>query len=131
MQNPVPSLILPAANHVTIPGAQQSNNQAIIRWGKTVTPRLFAIGEPIFAPNGAPPTPPSDAYLLQRGRVPVTISGGDGTLTLPSPFPNGWLSLVLEGGGGDWYYDTVGVTLGQINVFGPSSTMVDIDAVGW
>lgn len=136
MQNPVPGLVLPAPNSKAIPGRQQDNNNALGRWAKTVGPRLWKVGTPIYAPNGAPPTPPSDAYLGQRGIVQVTLAGGSAVLTLPDPFPNGWLSLGLtgQGGAGGWSYTPFGVTLGTIEVFFSGSNglyNIDIDAVGW
>lgn len=131
--NPIPGLVLPSINPPLIQDPQVSKAlQATQTWAKSVSPRMFAVGTAIYAPNGDPPTPPTDAYLGQRGIASVTISSGMGYLTLPEPFPNGWLSLQLTGGG-NWAYDLFGVSLQRIQVLYSLNATVDcdFDAVGW
>lgn len=129
-QNPIPGLTLPGPN---APERLNDNMNAILRWSKGISPRIYGVGTPIVGSN--PPTPPSDAYLLQRGRQSVVFSGGlsDGVLTLPMAFPNGWLSLQLNGST-TFNYETSGATLQTINVhstIGTGTFTVDFDALGW
>jgi hypothetical protein len=130
--NPVPGLITPAPY---ADSASAGNWQALLLWSKTVSPRMFSVGTAITptAPP-APPAPPSDAYLVQRGGQLVAFTAGTGTLTLPLPFPNGWLSLMLCGNG-DFQYNPSGATLQAITVTASgsptASVVVDYDALGW
>jgi hypothetical protein len=103
-------------------------------WAQSVSPRIFTVATPIYQPGGPPPTPPSDAYLAQIGRYQVTMSaGGSGTLTLQQPFPNGWLSLQMNGLY-NFQYNTGGVTLQAITVtygLAAGTVYIDVLAVGW
>ena len=117
------------------PESTPQNSQAIQLWSKTVSPRMYGVGSPIFSIGGvAPPTPPSDAYLAFRGLVSVTFSGGSGTLTLPVTYPNGWLSLQMNGVS-PMSYTTSGATINTVAVTvlsGASASIeVDVDTVGW
>jgi hypothetical protein len=131
--NPIPGLFVPARSAPLIDDPQVSKSLlGIQQWAKSVSPRIWAVGSPIKGSN--PPSPPSDAYISQIGRYNVNLTSGTGTLTLSHPFPNGWLSLSLNGGY-SFQYSTFGVTLQAITisvVSGPTATVpVDVQAIGW
>jgi hypothetical protein len=99
MQNPIPGLsaLIGPNSTADSPG----NMNALLRWAKTISPRILAAdataGESsnaaLYCPAGtAPPSCPSDAYLLIAGDQAVTFSAGAGLITLPQSFPNGILS---------------------------------------
>ena len=131
-QNPIPGLSLPGRYD---PASTPQNSQALQIWSRTVSPRMLGVGSPIFSNTGAaPPTPPTDAYLAFRGLVAVTFSGGSGTLTLPVTYPNGWLSLQMNGVS-PMSYTTSGATINTVAITvlsgATGSIEVDVDAVGW
>lgn len=131
-QNPIPTLVLPSPYDTT---QQARNNQALILWSKTISPRMLGVGTPIFAINGAaPPAPPSDAYLGFRGGVEVALTSGAGVLTLPVLFPTGWLSLQMTGPG-SYTYVTAFAGIQSVSIrssTGATGTeLVDVDAIGW
>lgn len=81
-----------------------ANNQQVLLWSQTVSPRMLAVGGAIFSKNGTPPpTPPSDAYLMIPGVAQVSFTldpmTGNyyGTLTFPVAFPNGLLTFQATG----------------------------------
>ena len=125
----IPGLFLPRPHLAT--ADQSLNNDALLRWSKSVSPRMLAVGLPIVGTN--PPTPPSDAYVSQMGRAVVTFTGTDpyfGTMTLPLAFPNGWLSLQVVS---PFEYEVSGATLQTVILLGTAASTygVDFQAVGW
>lgn len=119
-----------------LPERTADNSQAVQLWSQSVSPRMFQVATPIISLNSAaPPTPPSDAYIVQAGIMPTVFTTGAATLTLPQPFPSGWLSLQLTGGNDYLTYSTAGATLQTVHVAalsGDSGTFnIDVWAVGW
>lgn len=92
-QTQVPGLILPAPND---PTRISDNLAALLRWGKTVSPRMLFAGTPLFTAGAAPPSPPSDVYLEGFDTPTVTFSAGHGTVTFPVPFRNGVAAINLQ-----------------------------------
>jgi len=144
-QNPVPGLILPAPNDQSIEQPQQNNNNAVIRWAKTVSPRMFTVSVDGLVATTKPPTPPYDGYLLQVGVQLVNFTSGYGFLTFPQPFPTGLISvqLMLNLIGTDFYLAYTGggsTNLTGVNVWmyspslGPASGLpfeIDYHIIGW
>lgn len=82
-RNPIPGLSLPDPQGN---GRPEDNSNALLRWSKTVSPRML-FGDP---PAQVPPAP-CDAFLAGGGRQNVNFIGGQGHLIYPVPFPNGIL----------------------------------------
>ncbi len=92
--NPVPGLILTQPQ--TQAGNVQNNN-SIIRYTKTISPRFYAVDTAMFSANSTPPpTPPTDAYIQIAGVQAVVFTSGSGTLTFPQTFPNGVLEAQVS-----------------------------------
>jgi hypothetical protein len=137
-RNPIPALILTAVHGPQVQDpAVASALQDVELHAKTVSPRIWTIGTPIYAPNGPPPKPPSDAFVEQPGTQSVSFTGGLGLLTLPNPFPNGWLSLQLTSQNSFFlnYILSGTLTLGTISIVESTSVTaslgVDYRAIGW
>lgn len=93
-QNPVPGLILPVPNNVQDP-KQNINNQAVIRWAKTVSPRMLAIDTLLQTGGASPIKAPNDAFLMITGAPTIRFEGGGATLNFPEPFPNAIVSFQI------------------------------------
>lgn len=135
-RNPIPALALTGKNK---PERQGDTNQAIELWAHTVSPRIYAVDTPIVGTISGKLIPPSDAFLLIAGLQAVVFSAGLGTLTLPKPFPNGWLSLELTNANTNWLgFVVAGATLDAISVTCENAAgsvtgtqTVSYEAIGW
>lgn len=128
---PLPTLILPNPQGTTRPA---DNNNAIIRYTKTVSPRMYAVDGYIYSITGAPPPiPPSDVFMMIAGYQVVAFSGGSGTLTFPQTIPNGLVSFVGVSTAGDAVgYSAFSPTTVTVAITGASTGVgISYQAIVW
>ena len=90
-----------------------SNSRRLSTWGRTVSPRMFGVGDALVGQLPEPSTP-QDGYLMQAGLVELSFSAGAATWTFPFPFPNGVLFMTGSLAG-------QGAALSQTVAFGATS----------